>query len=168
MKHQTELDYLTEGYTSVAQMNINLAYDLGYITHPEYMLIAPYGDDSSAGLPFVIEPIPHANSRFEFLSYDAQVYHIVEPDFQVLVYVKSTFCNDVGNDLILLKEFAAQFAPDTIIGQFLNPSMLAWLERNNDMPDIYHEYVRMKNAAYRLEDNILDMERLFDKDPLPY
>lgn len=90
MSHNGALNMLTEGYKPVAQMKIELADELGFISNPDYILILPNGDESSAGLPFIITTRRNSFNHYEFLPYNAQGLSLVSPDYQILVYQRAT------------------------------------------------------------------------------
>jgi hypothetical protein len=168
MNHHNEaLELLTEDYQPIAQMTIALAYQLDYIGHPEYAIVNPLGDDTSAGLPYFIEAT-HSTVGFQFLSYDTTWLITVPPDYQILVYRKPplpVFSDDEQIDM--LDQFASQFPEDSLMRQFLTVNLIEWLRRNKDKPNIYGDVLHMKNAAYRLEDHIRNLENLYN-DHFPY
>jgi hypothetical protein len=162
MSHQDALNTLTEGFKPVAQMKIALAEQLGFIADPDYILIAPHGDDSSAGLPFIIEPTRNDSAQYEFLTYDAKDLTLVSPEYQVLVYQEAPpppLTDDQQIDI--LRELAEQFPQDSLIAQFLNPNMFEWLIIHHDRPDIWHSWYYMNITSARLEGHIDDLDDLF-------
>lgn len=87
---QEALDYLTEPYEPVAQMTVELAGALGYIDDPDYLIVHPWGDESSAYLPFFIEPVLQCDRFgeffYSFVSFDGQKQLCCGREMQVLVF----------------------------------------------------------------------------------
>lgn len=160
MYHNKELEYLTEGYMPVAQMAIALAEQLGYLNDPFYAVIAPHGDATSAGLPYIINARPIDNRTYQFLSYDDQQVHTVAPEFQVLVYLIPDEQLSDQEHYKLLCKFANQFDENSLIGKLLTPALLHWVAENDDHPDIFWELQRMRNIANRLDGHLDDLEEL--------
>jgi len=162
MSHQQALEQLTEGYASVAQMTIALADALGFIANPDYVVIIPDGDSTSAGLPFIIEPKRTNTGHYEFSSYDATGFNFVPPNTQVLVYREaSPLLPTISEQIELLRDFAAQFPPDSLIAILLNDNLLEWLIIHQEHPDIWHEWAYMNQVAYRLEGHVDDLDEIF-------
>ncbi len=163
-----ELAYLTEGYEPVAQMAIELARHLGYVGHADFVIINPIGDDTSAGSPYFADVTYNETDGYQFMSYDASRLLTVNPNYQVLVYRKPpTPVYSVDQQINMLIDLANQFDEDSFLRTFLNPRLIEWLRSNKDNPDIYTEWLRSRDVARRLEENINSFESLYN-DNFPY
>lgn len=160
-KREDTLADLTYNCDMVAQMSIAFADQTGYLNHACYAVITPEGDKTSENLPFLIDAtrIPNTN-KYSFLSYNAQSTHTVDHDFQVLVYSIPNEELTVKQQYKLLCQFANQFEADSLIGQVLSPALLHWLGEHSDMPDIFREYQRARNAINSIEGHLDDLEEL--------
>jgi hypothetical protein len=166
MYRNEEIDFLTEGYESVAQMSVALAYELGYVGHPDYAIVNPRGDETSAGLPYFVD-ITFDDKHIWYRAYDEKTLITIQQDFQVLVYFKPLIDVPADEEIDMLKQFAAQFVVGGLINQFLTDGLIQWLRDNTDNPDIHTKLCLMKEVANRLDENLTALDTLY-KDDFPY
>lgn len=167
MQYRNEaLELLTEGYSRVAQMSVALAYQQGYIGHPDYAIVNGLGDETSAGLPYFID-ITFDDKSIWFFAYDHKTKVTIQQDYQVLVYRRKFVRVAPDTQIDMLEEFALQFPENSFIRKFLTYELIEWLRRNKANPNIYGELLHMKDASYRLEDHLRAFENLYN-DQFPY
>lgn len=158
MQSNSSLAIITEGYSRFAQMSLSTANLLGYIRNPFFRFITTNED----GIYYIIEPHVLDTGEFEFAAYLEHKPIRVDGDYKVLVYICASPAPQSDEEQIdALWNFAMRYPPHTLIRKFICEDAIAWLERNKETPSLYGEYLRMKIAATKLEDDIADLEEIF-------
>lgn len=157
MSFQERLTRLTGGYSRHAQMSLSTANILGYLRDPFYLFVTTSDDDTL----YTIQPRVLDSGQFEFSAHNERKPVVVDGDYTVLVYIAAAPAPQSEEAQIdALWNFVMQYPPKSLIRKFLCEHTIAWLERNREAPSLYSEYIRMKIALCKMEDDLADLEEI--------